>query len=74
MGGPRRIRKRHPAMVQNEVMEPLVRYNERLEPGFHEGSGSSFNQGGGGGGWSRDHNDNFRCDDKFYETQFVLEF
>ena len=22
----------------------------------------------------RDFNDNFRCDDKFFETQFVMEF
>jgi len=76
MGGSRRIRKRHPATVQtpgrqlveNEVMEPLVNYLDRLEPGF---SDNSFGQSGFG---QRDFNDNFGCDDKFYETQFVMEF
>jgi len=76
MGGTRRIRKRHPATVQtpgrqlveNEVMEPLVNYLERLEPSF---SGNSFGQSSFG---QRDFNDNLRCDEKFYETQFVMEF
>jgi len=81
MGGSRRIRKRHPATVQtpgrqlveNEVMEPLVNYLDRLEPSF---SGGGFGQNGFGqsGFVQRDFNDNFRCDEKFYETQFVMEF
>jgi len=86
MGGSRRIRKRHPATVQtpgrqlveNEVMEPLVNYLDRLEPSL---SGNSFGQSGfsqsgfGQSGFGqRDYNDNFRCDDKFYETQFMMEF
>eukprot|EP00092_Neocalanus_flemingeri_P005138 GFUD01005527.1.p1 GENE.GFUD01005527.1~~GFUD01005527.1.p1 ORF type:complete len:157 (-),score=29.66 GFUD01005527.1:784-1254(-) len=79
MGGSRRIRKRHPATVQtpgrqfveNEVMEPLVNYLDRLEPSFSQ-NGSGQNGSGFG---QRDYNDNFRCDDqKFYETQFVMEF
>jgi len=83
MGGSRRIRKRHPATVQtpgrqlameNEVMEPLVNYLDRLEPSF---GGSGFNQSGFGQrdfGQRDDFNNNFRCDEKFYETQFVMEF
>jgi len=86
MGGSRRIRKRHPATVQtpgrqlveNEVMEPLVNYLDRLEPGFSESgfSGNNFSQGSfsQSGFGQRDFNDNLRCDDKFYETQFVMEF
>lgn len=59
-------------------MEPLVNYLDRLEPSL---SGNSFGQSGfsqsgfGQSGFGqRDYNDNFRCDDKFYETQFVMEF
>jgi len=84
MGGSRRIRKRHPATVQtpgrqlveNEVMEPLVNYLDRLEPGFSESGANNFGQPGfsQNGFGHRDFNDNFRCDDKIYETQFVMEF
>lgn len=88
MNGSRRIRKRHPATVQTpgrvqemaegDVMEPLVSYLDRLEPGSLGGSMGSPMGGwqgmGGGAGMGRDFNDNFRCDDKIYETQFVMEF
>ena len=69
-------RKRHPATVQTpgrqfveeEVMEPLVNYLDRLEPSW---ANTHRNNGENG----RDFNDNFRCDaDKGYETQFVMEF
>ena len=69
-------RKRHPATVQtpgrqfveDEVMEPLVNYLDRLEPSW---ANNHRNNGPNG----RDLNDNFRCDgDKGYETQFVMEF
>jgi len=76
MSGSRRVRKRHPATVQtpgrqfveDEVMEPLVNYLDRLEPSW---ANTHRNNGANG----RDLNDNFRCDgDKGYETQFVMEF
>ena len=64
--------------MENEVMEPLVNYLDRLEPSL---SGSSFGQSGfsqsgfGQSGFGqRDYNDYFRFDDKLYETQFVMEF
>lgn len=80
MNGSRRVRKRHPATVQTpgrvqemldgDVMEPLVSYLDRLEPGGALGPWG----GGGRGGGGRDFNDNLRCDDKGFETQFVMEF
>ena len=64
-------------LVENELMESLVNYLDRLEPSL---SGSSFSQSGfsqsGFGQLSfsqRDYNDNFRCADKLYETQIVIE-
>jgi len=78
MSGSRRVRKRHPATVQTpgrqfveeEVMEPLVNYLDRLEPSWANPN-THRNNGANG----RDFNDNFRCDaDKGYETQFVMEF
>ena len=76
------FRKRHPATVQTpgrvqemldgDVMEPLVSYLDRLEPGGALGPWGGGGRGGGGSG--RDFNDNLRCDDKGFETQFVMEF
>jgi len=83
MNGSRRVRKRHPAtvqtpgrvqeMVEGDVMEPLVSYLDRLEPGSM-GSSMGWQGMGAVAGMGRDFNDNFRCDDKIYETQFVMEF